>query len=185
MITRPGNWDNIQAIGGDFETLPPGGYVCAILKAEVKNSASGYQYLDLTIDIAEGEYANHFRRDFDGQSGPEPRWRGHMRQGTPTGDATRDGFFKALVTAIENSNPGYAWDWNEQSLVGKRVGIIFREEEYEYNGRTGTRISAFRATDVMKIHDGNFTVPPKKELPGKPQTLPAGFESIGDQDIPF
>ena len=42
------------------------------------------------------------------------------------------GFFKGFITAIEKSNPAYRWDWNEQGLKGKLIGIVLQEEEYRF-----------------------------------------------------
>lgn len=38
--------------------------------------------------------------------------------------------FGAFITAIEKSNQGYKWDWNPISLVGKRMVVVYREEEF-------------------------------------------------------
>ena len=39
-------------------------------------------------------------------------------------------FFKGFITAVEESNPTFKWDWNEQKLKGQRIGVVLREEEY-------------------------------------------------------
>ena len=50
------------------------------------------------------------------------------------------------------------------------TGVLFRNEEWEYNGNTGwsTRCCAFAA--VGDIRDGKFKIPKDKPLKNKTQT---------------
>ncbi len=64
----------------------------------------------------------------------DKKWKGVIRQFLPKDDGTDNdewtkSSFKGLTTAFEHSNPGYTWNWEETSLVGKLVGILFRNEE--------------------------------------------------------
>ena len=36
-------------------------------------------------------------------------------------------FSEAFITAIEKTNPGYKWDWDEKKLIGKNVIAVFGE----------------------------------------------------------
>lgn len=189
MITKPNNYDQIKAAGG-FERLPAGGYVIEIKKAEIKTSVSGYEYLDLTIEISEGIFAGYFMDEYNAQQFEPKRYKGHFRQGTPKDDQSSS-YFKAMITAIEESNPGYTWDWNEQSLVGKTAGCLMRSEEWEYNGRSGMRTAPFRLTAADNIRSGNYLVPQPKYLSqnqdngSQQQPQAVTFEEVRDEDIPF
>ena len=186
MITRPSNWDSVQANNGAFPRLPAGGYVVAIKGANIRRSDSGYEYLDLTIDICEGDHAWYFTEEYKAQTFDPKRYKGHFRQGLPVNDQAA-GYFKAMITAIEESSPGYKWNWDEQSLVGKKVGCLFRDEAWEYNGNSGIRTAAFRMTSADKIRSGDFQVPTPKYPSKQQETIatPAGFDDINDEDIPF
>lgn len=185
MINRPNNWDNVEAKSGDkYPQLPPDGYIVEIKKAETKKAASGYEYLDLSIDIAEGEHAGYYSNEYRSNPYDNKTYKGHFRQGLPNTEEAA-GYFKAMITAIEESNPGYTWNWDEQSLVGLKVGCIFRSEEWEYNGFTGLRTAAFRMTAADKIRNKEYTVPDPKLLNKAAPAIPAGFETIQDDDIPF
>ena len=73
--------------------------------------------------------------------------------------------FKGFTTAIENSNSGYTWDFDEKKLKGKIVGLVLGEEEFlnsSGNVRTRTYVSAVRSVDV--IRGGKFEVPEIKRL---------------------
>ena len=54
-IKRFGDYEKTQAYG-DYEALPKGGYVVKILGAELCSNSVG-QYVKISCDIAEGEYA--------------------------------------------------------------------------------------------------------------------------------
>ena len=187
MINKPNNWDNVAPYNGSggFTPLPPGGYVVRILDAETKTSASGYEYLELKIDIAEGEFTNYFKNEYDLNDFDNAKYKGYFRQGTPT-DETRTRYFKAAIQAVEDSNQGYIWNWDEKSLIGRVVGCIFREEEWEYNGYSGIRTSAWRLTAADKIRKGEYNVPKPKTLQkAEPVASVSSFADIKDDDIPF
>lgn len=198
MIMKPNNWDSIQE-PGRFVPLPAGGYIVVINGAELKTSDKGYEYLDLIIDICEGEYKDYYSKDFYAQEGKDKRWRGHYIQGTPKNGEKPASFFKGMIRAIEESNPGYTWNWDERSLVGRIVGCLFREEEYEKNnGETGVITKAAFVCGADRIRQGDFKVPQRKTLPNRPpvtgyangfsqpqQQMPSGFEAITDDNIPF
>lgn len=194
MINRPNNWDSIKEPSGR-EQLPPGGYVVIINGAEVKRSPKGYEYLDLSIDIAEGEYKGYYQSDYYAQEG-EKRWKGHYRQGTPKqDDEKRTSYFKGMIKAIEESNPGYQWNWDERSLIGKIAGCLMRAEEWEYEGKTGMRTSPMTFMSADKVRQGDFKIPNPKMLNAQSQQnnagftqtqqMPHGFEAIDDDNIPF
>lgn len=192
MLNKPREWDNVQAVG-EREKLSPGGYVVEIKKVEVKTGKKNpsYQYLDLWIEIAEGEQAGFYKRDWDAQDG-DKRWRGHYRQGIPAQDARADDFtarkFRGMVDALEASNSGYSFDWDEQKLVGKKVGALFRSEEWEYNGKTGWNTACMSFIPAERVRSNQFTIPAEKPLRREvspPQDTYFGFESINDDDLPF
>ena len=73
--------------------------------------------------------------------------------------------FKAMIEAVEQTNNGFRWTWDEQKLVGKGIGMVLREEEYENRkGEVKTRIKPYAFCTAMDIRTGNFTVPEIKTL---------------------
>ena len=106
--------------------------------------------------------------------------------------------FKGMVTSFEKSNPGYQWNWDEASLSGKLVGILFRNEEWEWDGKSGWAVRPFRAISIDSVRSGDFTIPKDKPLKSKtsnqslsdiffPQSeRPQTFAEIEDNgDLPF
>lgn len=103
-------------------------------------------------------------------------------------------FLKGMITAIENSNSGFKFNWddpqNEKLLAGKLVGVVFGEEEYMHDQEVKTAVKPFWMCSVDKIREG-VEIPKKKTL--KPQQdlmggyLDEDFHLIpeGDDDVPF
>ena len=143
MIRKPNNWNEVQEFS-DRQKLPLGAYVCKVKQAKVVDSNYGSQ-LAILFDITEGEYAGFFQKDYASNTAQDKKWRGLLRVWLPKDDGSDNDemtkrSFKGMTTAFEKSNPGYQWDWNENSLVGKTVGILFRNEEWDYNGKHGWAI---------------------------------------------
>ena len=170
MIQKPNNWENVRAFS-DFRKLPLGAYVCIIKQATVKRTDYGDQ-LCILFDISEGEWAGYYQDDFDSNTRDDKKWKGVLRQFLPKNDGSdkdewAKSLLKGLTTAVEESNRGYVWDWNEQGLAKKEIGILMRNEEWEYNGKTGWAVRPFRAISVDSVGDGSYTLPKDKPLKNK------------------
>ena len=194
MIRKPNNWNEVQEFS-DRQKLPLDAYVCKVNQVRVQDTSYGDQ-LCMLFDISEGEYANFFKRDFDSNTAQDKKWRGLMRVWLPKDDGSDNDeitkrTLKGMTTAFEKSNPGYAWDWNENSLVGKTVGILFRNEEWEYNGKNGWAVRPFRAISADTVRDEEYTLPKDKPLKNKQSAAPSypnpnnGYEEVEDEELPF
>lgn len=173
--------------------LPAGGYVAKILKAEEVEYSWG-SVLQLSFDIAEGEHKDFFAKDYKANTAEDKKWRGTYRLTVPADDGTdKDEWtkrsFNDAMACIEESNNGYQWNWDEKSLAGKFIGILFRDREWEMNGRTGWTTEAGKITTAADIREGTF-----KPLNAKPLNnssasgafaSPATWEPASDSDLPF
>lgn len=162
-------YEQAQARTGEFETLIPGGYVCKILSVKAEDKDYG-TLLRIAFDIVEGEHKDFYKKQFDRkkEGNPDTKWPGMYYQTAKNGEES--GYFKGFITAIENSNSGYKWDWDEQKLKGKLFGGIFAEEEYEirqgkHAGEIGTSVKCRNIRSADKIRSGDYKVPDKKLLP--------------------
>lgn len=95
------------------------------------------------------------------------KWRGVARFYVPTDDGSdSDEYTKSVLRsvtdALEASNKGYVWDWDESKLKGLKVGILVRDKEYEIDGRHGFAPEIFRFIGIDRIQSGRFTVPKPK-----------------------
>lgn len=173
--------------------LPAGGYVAKILEAKEVTYDWG-SMLQLSFDIVEGEHKDFFAKDYKSQTGEDKKWRGVFRLSVPKDDGsekdewTKRGFNDAMA-CIEQSNPGYQWNWDEKSLVGKLAGVIYRNREWEMNGRSGWTTEAGRITDANDIRSGTFKPLEDKPLEKKngAYAMPAqnNWVTADNSDLPF
>lgn len=171
MITRPNNWDNVQAFS-DRQKLPVGAYVCYIKQAVVQENSHGNQ-LCVLFDISAGEYAGYYDDDFKRCQREDKKWKGVLRLWLPKEDGSdkdewTKSILKGFIAAVEESNRGYTWNWDERTLAKKEIGILFRNEEWEYEGKTGWATRPFRAISVDSVEDGSYTIPKDRPLKNKP-----------------
>lgn len=192
------NYANTQASTGEYEKLPVGGHICQIRGARCENSKSGKEMLVLAIEIHENsQYDGYYKRSYDRIKGynADAKWPGVYYQVTTDKDGNTSPMFKGLITAIEESNPDYKWNWNEISLQGKLVGFNFGEEEYiqQSTGEVKTNVKPMFPASVARVREG--LIPPaikKANNAAKPQQggfsspQQIGFSQLPDDDkLPF
>lgn len=169
---------------GEYKPLPKGIYGVVITDAI---DYSEKEYLEIHSDIVKGEYANYFKALVDaGLRDTSTHIRSYKTKALP--------FFKAFITAVEKSNPGYKWDWDEKKLIGKKVIAVFGEEEYLANDGTvkvATRLVEFRS--LQAYQEGRIKVPELKKLPADQVPAPVPEQGsknlemveLSDEDLPF
>lgn len=177
-----------QAAGGAaFEPLPAGAYVGKIYGAKADE-----QSLTIQVDVTEGEFAQYYHKRFDADkdSSYGQKYKGVFRLWLPKGEGNDEWSirnFNSAIGAIELSNPGYHWDWNEAGLKGKAIGLSVREREWEMNGNTGvtTEIGAFVPVEDVKA--GKVKPMKRRALKGgsAANTANGGFMEVNVEDIPF
>ena len=145
------------------ERLPVGGYVLKILDAKEQVNDWG-KVLIISFDIEEGEHKGFFAANYKAQTGEDKKWKGTYRLRVPKDDGSEQDEwamrrFKTVITAFEDSNSGYHWNWDEQTLKGKTIGGLFNNKEYAFNGRHGFYTNCHSLINVEKIRTGKFTVP--------------------------
>lgn len=171
------NWNDVKP-SGDFTLLEPGGYVLKILSA---TNVPDKEYLEILYDIAEGPEKGRYGGDWGKEHPYSHRLiRSYKEKAV--------GMFKAFINAIEASNAGYTWAWEEKTLKGKLFGAVIGLEEYMNDfGEIKNRLAVRSIKKADDIRQGNFTVPdikrykPKDDVPL--EAPPAGFTD--DPDIPF
>lgn len=193
-IRRFRDYDSVKPYGEGIEMLPRGGYVCTIMGAKPEENRFG-QSIRIAFDISEGDYAGYFKRKYDANPREDKKWPAVYRLNVPKDDGSeKDGWtkrrFKTFIEALEASNDGYHFDWDENQFKGKQVGIVFNYRQWEFNGQVGLTPNAVNAVSAESIRQGRFKIPDDKLLPAandKPSSIPAGFTPIEgtDDDLPF
>jgi len=152
--------------GGDFApqkdvataNLPAGAYVGKVLGAKVENQLIGgveRSRLILQLDVAEGDHTDHFVKAYTAaQGGSYPaRFRGVLRITIPQkGDqyeAMNKRILQGVAWALEDSNPGYKWDFDETKLKGLKVGFSVREADFLMEDMQGIRLC--NTTEICKL----------------------------------
>ena len=124
--------------GSAFVMLPPvGAYVAEIQDVRfVKGDDNQRDRIELFMEITEGEYKNRFHevyKDNDERWG-NATYKGIFRLVPPVegeeGYDWRKRTFEGNLWCVQESNPGYKWDWDEKKLKGKAVGISLRKRLY-------------------------------------------------------
>ena len=171
--------------GGEFESkkdvavsnLPAGAYVGKILGAKVETQNIGGRDIDrliLQMDVTEGEFANHYQKIYEAAKGGQfpAKYKGVLRLNIPKAGDQYESMNKRILQgaawALEQSNKGYHWDWDESKLKGLSVGFSVREADYlieDADGiRTGTTTEIVRLESVEEVRSGNVKLIKRREL---------------------
>lgn len=169
MLVKPNNYDEVQ-VNQDFERLELGGHKGVIIKAEEYTSdVSGKTSLKVYVDTAKDDkQPGYFKKQYDNDTREDKKYPNRAIKYVSLGDSeTQVKMLKAFITAVENSNSGYTFDWKKEvdQLKGKKVGLIFGLEEYtKQDGSTGTvtKLNQFRSIDKVD----NALIPRVKLLDG-------------------
>lgn len=177
MIQKPSYYDEAKPMEvGMGNRIPAGWYPAVILGVTQGETQNGSQYLDFSVDIIDGEYVRYYEKDYKSQTPYDgvKKWRGYVRYFL---SEKAIGLLKGAMKAVEESNPGYQWNWDENTIKGKKIGLGIREEEYEANDhsiKTATRPFAMAA--IQKVIAGELPEPKMKPLN---KTASAGGNSQG------
>lgn len=171
----------------EFTKLPVDGYVVEIQKVDFADYDWGEVML-LYYDIAEGDFKGFFHEQYKENTQPDKKYKGVFRLVLPKDDGSeKDEWskrkFKTCMTAIEDSNSGYHWAWEESTLVGKHVGIIFQDQEWEFKGKFGMSAQPYSMTTVEKIREGSFKIPEPKFLENSAYKNRSSFQMGKDSDF--
>ena len=92
--------------------------------------------------------------------------------------------FKGLITSVEASNDKFKFNFDEKTLEGKKVGLVFREEDFlGQDGQVHTAVKPFFAVSYDKAEEAK--IPNKKEL--SDNQYDQAFDAAADNgdDLPF
>lgn len=189
------DYDKVQGYQ-DRPQLPVGGYVMRIMGAEVKENRIG-QYVQVSMDIAEGQYKDFFAEDYRAQD-QNKKWHCNYLLNVPLDDGSeKDGWtkrrFKTFTEALEASNEGYHFDWDEKKFKGLMIGGLFNIREWKTDdGQRGRSTNLAQVCSVEKIRTGKYKLPKDQLLKdsdsadsSSTNTTSGGFTVVHDDDLPF
>ena len=172
------NWNEVED-AREYDRVAPGGYICVITAVQ---DVPEKEYLKIEYDIADGQYKGHYKGLYDNAG----FWGGNFVKSYKQKALP---FFKAFLTAVGNSNSGFKFNDDENTLKGKFVGLVLGEEEYKANdGSVKTRLYVSEIHSISKIKNGEFKVPSMKKLKQDPvsaENREDDFMPVEADDLPF
>lgn len=177
------DWETVQE---ETDRPVPGGYIAGITQVEDNEQK---EYLKIEWEFAEGLFQGNNTETYErAKFWPMAFIKSYKKKAL--------GFFKRFKTAVEESNRGYRFNNDPQSLTGKYMGVVLAEEEYmAKDGSVKTRLYVSGVKSVQDIRASKFEVPPLKKLAAEAPAaafhsgaaFPADFAQIYDEDakLPF
>ena len=177
--------------------LPAGAYTVKIMRAEEANNG---KCLAILFDIDGGEFDNYYheklKNDRSGIFSDTAKYKGVYRLFYPNGSEYDENNKRRMKTALENikrSNPqlnvDFSKEWDGAALKGCKVGMIFQDREWEYQGIRGMTAQPYSIISLEQLENGNYYLPEPKHLDNKPTvgySANENFSSIADdEDLPF
>lgn len=181
MINKPKDWEEVK----ESEVVEGQKLEKGIYQVQIKEVIDHpeKEYLEVQFDIVKDKtYAGWFSKQFD-NFGAWPNagiYRASYKE-------TATKFFKAFITAVQKSNQGYVWNWNEQTLKGKYFVAVMGEEEYEgLDGSIRITVKIREPRSIEALQKGEIKMPELKKLVKKQVPLEDLIKNeISDDDIPF
>lgn len=138
-MNKPNNYDNTRT-GGEYTPIELGGHRAVIKQVEETKSRSGKDMIVVSIDFAsEDKQPKYFEDQYKADTRDPKKWPyqavSYIMAEDANGNTNRS--FKSFCTAYEDSNGATVhWggsDWAAQ-FKNRRIGVVYREEESDYNG---------------------------------------------------
>ena len=186
ILKKADNYDSV-VVNEDFVALELGGHKGIIKKVEEYTSQiSGNTSLKVEVDTDKNDkQPNYYQEQYDNNTNMNKKWStGATKYVSLKEDEKCVKMLKAFITAVENSNPSFTYNWDKdiEQLNGKKVGLVFGLEEYEDNEgklKTATKLTQFRSLDKVdnvkipkvKLLDGTF-IDYEEYKNGKSSTAP-------------
>lgn len=152
---------------GTGSQIQPGGYVLKILDVSGKTYTWGNVVI-VSFDVVEGPQKDFYAKNYAGQTGEDKKWKGTFRVTEPKDDGTdadnkTKWYLKKFTDALEASNPGYKWDWDETKWKDKLIGGIFGQRYFLDNSGSEKMCVEMRfPATIEDIRAGRYEIPEKK-----------------------
>jgi len=150
------------------EKLPAGIYICKILGVKLEEDKG---FLKVQYDIEEGEHKGFFKKQYDESKDENKKFKGLATIWLPKDDgsekdAVTRSIFAKWTTALEDSNNGYKWDWDETKWKGKKIALAFGEVGKNIDGNNIKYTECRWPLSVEYAKSGKAKVPEFKAYPG-------------------
>ena len=198
-MQKPSGYDEAQA--GGFIPVDLGGHYAIIKRVAETRSSTDKDMIVVLLDFDRNDkQANYFTDQFNNDTRADKKWTFNgskyimvMDYNDPSKTSRA---FKTFCTCVENSNNyTITWggaDWGKQ-FTGKKVGVVYGEEEHEYDGKTSMRRIIKYFCSVDKVSEQKIPAPKFLSAGQVNTTAPAKNENDDflkipegvDDEIPF
>ena len=201
-MQKPNGYDEAQA-GGEFIPVELGGHYAVIKQVAERQSSTGKDMIVVLFDFCKPDkQEGYFQQQFDNDDREGKKWPFAGTKYILVNDyedpnkTSRN--FKSFCTCVEKSN-NYQINWGgnawAQQFKGKKLGVVYGEEEHEWDGNIRMRRVPKWFCNTERV--SSAPIPQAKYINGvSPATAPAqtgggaidGFLSIPDdmnEEIPF
>ena len=173
---------------GSGGQLPPGAYVCKILGVKLtERPDKDGDLLQIQFDIAEGDQKGFFKAKYDAETKEDKKYKGKVTIYPPndnTTEAWKKEAFTKWTNAIEESNEGYTWDWDEKKWKDKLVGIVFGQTGTVIEGKEIVYTEARFPISAQNVRNGSA---PEAKFKAKNGYGEGGSDipDLSSEDLPF
>ena len=191
-MLKPSGYDEAQA--GNFVKAELGGHYATIKQVAERQSSTGKDMIVVLFDFAEADNQSGYFSDlFKNDTRDERKWpfAGSkyilVKDYNDASKTSRN--FKSFCTCVEKSN-NYTINWNAgdawgKQFAGKEIGVVYGDEEQEYDGRISMRRVPKWFCEWNAVKDAK--IPDPKYLNGSGpavRTAPAATQSDNFMQIP-
>jgi hypothetical protein len=181
----------------NFEALPKGAYVIKIMNAVEKPTKNNNgSYLEISFDIAEGDYAGYYEKVYKANTNEDKKWSNDAvyRLTVPKDDSKTFVWdnWNTFFADLEDSNNGFVFAGDTKSLRNKLIGGKFHIEQTSYNGNiyNHTRMKWTCVADDVRNNKAGRMPEDKLITTGlSPKTGADDFisipEGVTDDELPF
>lgn len=199
-MQKPNGYDNAR-VAGEFTPVTLGGHYAVIKQvSETKTKTNKDMIVVLWDFVGPDPQEGYFKKEFENDTRDGKKWpftgTKYIMVNDYNDPKKTSRAFKTFCAMFEKSNGcEVQWDiadWGKQ-FKGKRIGVIYGQEEYEWDGRTGMRNTPFYFCQFDKAGDSG--IPEPKHLRRKTSSAPAAPTSQNndwmtipdeaDEEIPF
>lgn len=147
--------------------LPVGGYVVKVESVRYEKGSEGKgDRIVLAYDISEGEQKGFFKKQFEANTDENKKWKGTATIYVPDENGSNSDWavrkFAQTMNYFEDSNSGYIWNWDEKTLKGKLIGVVYGEIQKNIDGKDITWVGFRWFVPISEIRNNTYKTPDKK-----------------------
>lgn len=199
-MKRPEDYAEAR-VAGEFTPPEVGGHYAVIKQVSETKTKTGKDMIVVLWDfVSPDPQEGYFKNDFDNNTREDKKWpftgTKYIMVNYYSDPKKTSRAFKTFCSMFERSNGcDVQWDikdWGKQ-FKGKRIGVIYGQEEYEWDGRTGMRNTPFYFCQFDKAGDAGIPMPKYLKKKSAPNPAAASTNNMdwmnvpdeADEEIPF